>query len=452
MIKDQFAQYFNAKFWKSIKQLDLPIPIPDEVSKRKEIVNSVFIEIENKTYFPSPPEITLYEDKGGGVARIIPVFSVKDILVYYFCVKELESVLAVNRTQNTFGGWTLGGKLRRAEDADMTDYSRYSINPKAWTEAFGQFNSTLYSQLDTGIYSHILQFDLSNFYDSVRLDLLERWIREEADPSKSEVISLLFFFLNFWNRVNLNLEGQTVGLPMGGVGDCSRLLANFYLQKYDKFASEVCNQSGATYFRYSDDQMILLENTDKAPGILLLLTKKLDTHNLRVNQLKVKIWSCDDLQAHRLRDQHSIITNKKDLEDVQKLEKFVNFFLSLTDEERKEKWNGCTSILVRSLFGDIEGMQISMIDRIMEHYLHPNYLVRCEANQLNRIHELVNRMTDPVDFEGLISELCDTKVHNSFHYEALSFASKAGKTDLVKKIKNRIDELNVRMKTTSLYD
>lgn len=51
-------------------------------------------------------------------------------------------MLCGNRTPNTFGGWTLGGKLRVHENTEIeneaTDYGRYSFNPQAWTHAFGE--------------------------------------------------------------------------------------------------------------------------------------------------------------------------------------------------------------------------------------------------------------------------------------------------------------------------
>ncbi|HXN88851.1 MAG TPA: hypothetical protein VN890_05815 [Methylocella sp.] len=116
-------------------------------------------------------------------------------------------------------------------ECEITEYGRYSFNPQAWTRAFGEFNSLLFSQLDQGNYSHVLQFDLSNFYDSVRLDTLERWIREEADSEKGWVITLLFYLLNQWNRRKTGLHPQAVGLPQDALADCSRILANYYLQK-----------------------------------------------------------------------------------------------------------------------------------------------------------------------------------------------------------------------------
>src|SRR5205085_10697784 len=129
---------------------------------------------------------------------------------------------------------------------------------------------------DTGEYIHVLQFDLTNFYDCVRLDILERWIREESKAPKGWVIALLFFFLNQWNRKNTGLVPQAVGIPQDALADCSRILANFYLRRYDKFASELCAKVDGIYFRYADDQMILLKSRVHAERLMLLLTRNLD--------------------------------------------------------------------------------------------------------------------------------------------------------------------------------
>jgi hypothetical protein len=183
----------------------------------------------------------------------------------------------------------------------------------AWTEAFGEFNSILFSQLDEASYSHILQFDLSNFYDSVRLDVLERWIREESEAKKGWIITLLFYLLNQWNRVNTGLHPQVVGLPQDALADCSRILANFYLQKYDRFAKRVCESFDSLYLRYADDQMILTNAPDCTESILLLLTRQLDRYGLTVNQKKVELWTSSELERNRCRKIQAIFAKKGEL-------------------------------------------------------------------------------------------------------------------------------------------
>ena len=170
----------------------------------------------------------------------------------------------------------------------------------------------LYAQLDTNEYSHVLQLDLTNFYDCARLDILERWIREDATSDKGWIVALLFYFLNSWNRKNTGLYPQAVGLPQDVLADCSRILANYYLRKYDQYAARICKVFDSQYFRYSDDQMILINDCSQIDTLMLLLTRKLDKFGLRVNQKKVRLWTSEELQTHRCRDIQKIFTNHGD--------------------------------------------------------------------------------------------------------------------------------------------
>ncbi len=337
MKREDFHRWFNRNYWKAFKNRTFPIKIPQTRNEKNDLVERIYASISSARYAPGIPEAEIVMNKGHGVARTVPVFGMEDYCVYYFCIKELEHVLCGNRTENTFGGWTLGGKLRQQEkseiECELTEYGRYSFNPHAWTQAFGEFNSLLFSQLDQGNYSHVLQFDLSNFYDCVRLDILERWIREEADSGKGWVITLLFYLLNQWNRRNTGLHPQAVGLPQDALADCSRILANYYLQKYDKFAATVCAKVGALYFRYADDQMILLNDPSKVESLLLLLSRHLDRYGLRVNQKKVDLWEAAKLQQHRCRSIQALFAQKGDNQKPVLVRKFVDAYLAIPESD-----------------------------------------------------------------------------------------------------------------------
>ena len=313
-------------------------------------------------------------NKGHGVARTVPVFCIEDYIVYYFCIKELEDVISGNRTKHTFGGWSLGGPLRTLENIDVafdTGFSsaRYSFNPRAWQQAFGEFNSLLFSQLETGAYTHVLQFDLSNFYDCVRLDILERWIREDAaskNRKNSWIIALLFYFLNQWNRRNTGLHPQGVGIPQDALADCSRLLANYYLQRYDKFAAKICTKAGANYFRYADDQMILLNGTHRTEELMLLLTRNLDRQGLRVNQKKVDLWTVKKLEKHRCRSIQAIFAKPGDNKDTKLVRKFVDAYFKLSDAQLAQTWNKGFPLLNRLLWANIESLPQSQYIPILK--------------------------------------------------------------------------------------
>lgn len=409
----------------------------------------MYTAIVSARYAPSIPEAEIVINKGYGVARTVPVFSIEDYCVYYFCIKELEDVLCVNRTPNTFGGWTLGGKLRKQENEDieceLTDYGRYSFNPQAWTHAFGEFNSLLFAQLDQCHYSHVLQFDLSNFYDCVRLDMLERWIREEAGSEKGWVITLLFYLLNQWNRRNTGLHPQFVGLPQDILADCSRILANYYLQKYDHFAAAICDSHAALYFRYADDQMILLNDTAVIERLLLLLTRRLDRFGLRVNQKKVDLWTAYELQEHRCRSIQAIFAKKNDNRDPKLVRKFVDAYLAIPKADLEKTWNKGLPLLNRLLWANLESLPKSLFNQLLVRLTSDPYLLRADGKKLARVHELNGRRARPIDLTAHLRRIGERSVHNSYHYEVLAFAKSVKDMDLSQFCEERLASLQQLM-------
>ena len=446
MNKPDFLRWFNRGFWKAFSHSTFPIEIPKTPAEKAALVESVYEDIASARYAPDIPEAELVMNKGHGVARTVPVFSIRDYCVYYFCIKELEDLLCGNRTPNTFGGWSLGGQLRVREndeiENDVTAYGRYSFNPQAWTHAFGEFNSLLFAQLDPGHYAYVLQLDLSNFYDCVRLDILERWIREHSPPEKGWVIALLFYLLNHWNRRNTGLHPQVVGLPQDALADCSRILSNFYLQKYDQFASGICAQAGATYFRYADDQMILLNDPSKINNLLLLLTRNLDRYGLRVNQKKVKLWRSPELIQHRCREIHAIFATKGDNQSPALVRKFVDAYLALTPTELAGTWNGGMPLLNRLLWANLDSLPRSLFNKMMVRLTDEPFLLQATAQKLKRLGELNALRTAPIDLNKRIRNIASRTVHNAFHHEARFFSQETGDTLLQKFLVERIDELS----------
>ena len=446
MNKPDFVRWFNRSFWKAFSHRTFPIEIPKTLAGKTALVESVYDDIASARYAPGIPEAELVMNKGHGVARTVPVFGVRDYCVYYFCIKELEDVLCGNRTPSTFGGWTLGGQLRVREndeiEGDATAYGRYSFNPQAWTHAFGEFNALLFAQLDPGHYAHVLQLDLSNFYDCVRLDILERWIREHAPADKGWVIALLFYFLNHWNRRNTGLHPQAVGLPQDALADCSRILSNFYLQKYDQFASGVCTQAGARYFRYADDQMILLNDPGKIDNLLLLLTRNLDRYGLRVNQKKVKLWKAPELIRHRCREIQAIFAAKGDNQNPTLVRQFVDAYLALTPAKLARTWNDGMPLLNRLLFSKLGSLPRGLFNKMMARLTAEPFLLQATTQKMKRLSELNALRARPIDLGKRIRNLASRSVHNAFHHGARSFAQEIGDTALQAFLVQRIGELN----------
>ncbi len=451
MKREDFHRWFNRDFWKAFKSRAFPIKIPQTQNEKNDLVEKIYSSISSARYAPSIPEAEIVVNKGPGVARTVPVFCMEDYCVYYFCIKELEDVLCGNRTDNTFGGWTLGGKLRQQEkseiECELTEYGRYSFNPQAWTQAFGEFNSFLFSQLDQGNYSHVLQFDLSNFYDSVRLDMLERWIREEANSEKGWIITLLFYLLNQWNRRNTGLHPQAVGLPQDALADCSRILSNYYLQKYDKFAATVCAKAGALYFRYADDQMILLNDPTKVESLLLLLTRHLDRYGLRVNQKKVDLWGAAELQQHRCRAIQALFAHKGDNKKPQLVRKFVDAYLAIPKSDLEKSWNRGLPLLNRLLWANLESLPKKLFEEIIVRLTSEQYLLLADQKKLGRVHQLNSKGSRPIDLAKRLKQLGEKSVHNAYHHEALAFAISINDSELKVYFESRLVSLGQQMNT-----
>jgi uncharacterized protein YfkK (UPF0435 family) len=459
-----FKKYFNRNFWNAFSNKNIFIDSPSTPKNKDKFIVETYNEIVQKAYYPSLPQLYLDINKGKGVTRIIPVFSLKDYCIYYYCIKKLESKLAFNRVNNTFGGWTLGGLFRKSEKDEMEkrkkdfdkfeefmselngiSVTQYSFNPQAWAKAYGDLNAKLYATSKERKYKFVVELDISNFYDSIRLDILEHRVREVFDEKFSDTISLLFLFLNYWNRKINSNNRQIVGIPQDALGDCSRILANFYLQPYDHFVSETCKKMGGKYLRYSDDQFIFSNNQNDLEQMVYLISKKLNSMGLFVNQKKVRFFSTAELTEYRSFNLFDLLKTKKDRNDKVKVEKFVDKYLDLLDNNHLVNLkNDGKPLLTRALFSPaIKKIDAGKKNMIVKSLLDENYLAACKSKHLELIYNLLSNREKKV-FIIRLKKLTEKFMHNSFHYEVLDFFDK-------NQIKNRTIKWRLR-KITSQFD
>ncbi|MDF2379468.1 MAG: RNA-directed DNA polymerase [Candidatus Gracilibacteria bacterium] len=457
----EFKKYFNNNFWKRFHQKVVFFPILLS-SEKEEIIETLYNDLLNKKYYPSIPRAYIFENKGKGVTRKVPVFEIKDYCLYYYCVKRLEKKIAYNRVDNTFGGWSLGGVFRKSEDEEMkfrtethnsfedelanyhgVSLAEYSFNPTAWSKAYGDFSSKLYASTQEASYKYAVELDISNFYDCIRLDLLEIWIREVASKDNAEDISVLFHFLNYWNRESNKYDKQTVGVPQDAFADCSRILANFYLQRHDQYTYELCEINQCRYLRYADDQFIFGESKEKLEYLIYLISVNLSKFGLNLNQKKVKYWEIDELTEHRSFKLFDLAKDKEDRKNKENVEKFLDSYFYIRDSglEDSLKKRGI-SLLRKALLCDLSIVSLDRRIKTLGYALEEDFLRKAEKNYLKRIYENLDTDEKKQEFINQLKTLANEAFYNSIHFRIKSFFEDL-KID-TKEIDERIDFLNNR--------
>lgn len=434
----EFKKYFNSNFWKAFKEKVLFYGKEElSLERKRQIVEKLYYDIIKKNYYPSIPKHTLYKEKEYGVPRIIPVFEIQDYCLYYFCIKRLEEKIAGNRTRNTFWGWSLGWKIREYEEFEtneqeekihefedeMMNYydvsvSEYSFNPRAWSRAYGDFNWKLRSTIQTNNFLYCVEFDIANFYDCINLNLLEIWIRELWDESESEIISILFHFLLYWNRNNNFYNKNTVWLPQDALADCSRILANFYLQKYDQFIYEKCWEN-FSYFRYADDQFIFWNNEDELREMIFNASICLNKYWLSINPKKIKFWKTEDLYQNRSFELFDMVSHENLSEE--NIKRFVSECVSLykanKQSDLKKQW---VSLLNKAILLDLNSISIWDKNYLKWLFLDQEYLKQAKTYQFEKLYQLLSD-SEKKEFLFNLHEIAKKYRYNQFHYSVLQF-------------------------------
>ena len=131
-------------------------------------------------------------------------------------------------------------------------------------------------------YTHVVDIDLSKFFDRVNHDrLMYRMAKRVKDK---RVLKLIRGYLNSGVMVGDVLEKTEEGTPQGG--PLSPLLSNFVLDELDK----ELERRGLRFVRYADDAAIYVKSQKKAERVKRIVTKFIHRKlKLVVNEEKSKV-------------------------------------------------------------------------------------------------------------------------------------------------------------------
>ena len=322
-------------------------------------------------------------------------------------------------------------KIKIEEDAEI-EYVYKSYNPTLWNKNWKEFQNILYRQIQMLDEDDIiLKLDIANFYDNINLSLLEKKLLISVPSEKMEFINMLMYFLRNWNLKNDKYHLKSVGIPQNEFGDQSRLLANFYLQNYDKTVKQICDISNAIYIRYADDQIIIVKDIKKLNNIMYVISRELNCLGLNLNASKVKKYNKETIQILYGIPIFKLIDDKKYDEAV---DKFFDFY------NRKDVDFNYTSSLKRFL--NIGFDKFNMSNRNKLKSIITEYQFVRESNEYY-MKKIYNNLLEEEknDFIDLIYKISEETTYNSFHYNAINFLQKIDAKDNIDKIISRIHEI-----------
>lgn len=429
--------------WKYIfKKTYVPIEQPD----KDTFLDALFHKIQDYSYTPSNPREYIVSNKHNLVSRIVPILAVADICVYYFCIKSLEKELANNRVDGTYGGFSMSGELRNKENTEFNrlneipfSVSTYTYNPLAWVKVWRDFQKKAFTYSNQDNYSYFIKFDIANFYDCVNLNILENKVRSVCNKNNFEIIDLLFNFLKNWNRKFHKYSPKTVGIPQDEVGDCSRILANFYLQDFDQEFNKKCKTNNIKYLRYADDMIIMGKNELETKKALFEASKELSKIGLNINSSKVDIFESKlDFNYYWSFD---IFDKLGDNENKNDIEKAIRMYKSRKKDKNKKFRSD--SVLNRILNCNLTDIDISLKYEILHEFMSEDneFLINSEDWVILRIYNILSP-EEKIKLKQKLESFIDTVYFNKFHYvllkskDFLSFDSK-----IIEKINQRIKEI-----------
>ncbi len=414
MTKEQFSKLFSNSFTRKLRNSI----VPGISFSKKEIVDSLYKEISDFSYVPSLPRAHIVINKHNHVARVCPTFEPKDYFLYFFCTKILEDDIAINRVDGTWGGWRLGNKIRLKEEVEELSLFESapldSFNPGLWRDNWQEFQKRAYEYSQEN-WRYFIKLDIANFYNRINLDLLKRRLLSTIPQWKQPVVELLFHFLEHWNRIIEGYSPKTIGLPQDELSDCSRLLANFYLQSYDSEIAAFAAEQGGRYLRFADDQIIFANDQMTARRILFEASKLMLKSGLDINSGKVIEFTTrgefEQYWAFELFDRLA------DPENSRLVTQAAQIYLQWRSRDLMFRHE---SVLRRFLSMRLRGLDVGPRMQIIAEVFRPEFLENLDFWAMERVYDCLE-VPDRDSFVQTLSDLTDTVHFNSFHYNFLRF-------------------------------
>jgi len=99
-------------------------------------------------------------------------------------------------------------------------------------------------------------------------------------------------------------------------------------------------------------------------------------------------------------------------------------------------------LLNRLIWANLESLPRAIFEKIMVRLLAEPFLFKATADKLVRLNILNSLRSKPINLEVRLLSMANRSVHNAFHHEVVTFASKVKNDTLVHSITDRIAVLD----------
>lgn len=305
-------------------------------------VDSIVKSLGNNSYIPNIGHGYLGYLKNSGCTRFVPILTKEDMAVYYLLVLSLQDHI-VKDFPGVYGAWRVvpknavkENKIEQDDDGGSVEEEHELVDPyfndtfakKAWFKDWQSFTDLLMDTCnDASVGNYVLVSDIANFYDTIDINTLIDRVRSTV-PDSSEIISLLGYFLKFWDRRIKGYSASSKGIPQEIISDASRMLANFYLQTFDEAFIKACQAEDVVYVRWADDIVLFGSSPGKLERLIHKASRILLNIGLNLSAAKTKHYSRNSFRRYRALDLISAVNKKNYKKFLKELDAFSKRYVT----------------------------------------------------------------------------------------------------------------------------